>query len=102
MARGMTSKHATTCGGAAVCQCPCGWQRSIISGDAYRVKRLQMICLKQHRKKCEVSQAEGSIQRPNYGDSVINTNEKNQKNSVQMTIKNMYDGMYNQKENVNK
>ena len=58
MCRGNTSKNVIWAAGVATCQCRCGWQRSIISGDSYRVKRLQIICIKQHKKVCEMAKVD--------------------------------------------
>ena len=46
-------KANTEC--VATCQCRCGWERTIISADTYRVKRLQRVCLKAHKRVCQIA-----------------------------------------------
>ena len=41
--------------GVATCKCECGWERTFISADSYRIKRLQIICLKSHKSVCQVA-----------------------------------------------
>ena len=41
--------------GVATCKCLCGWERTLISADSYRIKRLQSICLKSHKRVCQVT-----------------------------------------------
>lgn len=39
----------------ATCKCRCGWERFIISADTYRVKRLQNVCFRSHKRVCQIA-----------------------------------------------
>ena len=113
MGRGNTSKNVIWAAGVATCQCRCGWQRSIISGDSYRVKRLQSMCIKQHKKICEMAEADNAQPPSDYNSKVINRKTKEQLDAKKV-VQNMYkaqekiweqkknDTEMDEKENVNK
>ncbi len=90
MARGKASKNVVYDKGVATCKCRCGWERSIFSGDSYRVKKLQVMCLKTHKRICKIAMEDDMKPPRDYNGKIVNVKTKEQNTSPAAIIQKMY------------